>query len=215
MDLSYDVLRSQDLTWTLGLLWDQNRNVVSRLPDAESLNLDGLSGISGRAVEGYQLGVLWGRRWMRDDNNSLILDAQGFPQMDEAQGVIGDPNPSWRGSALTTLRYKGFSMDVVIETMQGGNIFAGTWASLLQYGMAPETANISVAPTDIMTWNGQVITEGSEFRGNLADFGAGVVALDEAWYRNGAGGYSGASEQFVQDASWTRIQQLTLTYQHQ
>lgn len=213
VDLSYDVLRNNDLTWTVGLLWDQNRNIVSRLPDAESLNLDGLSGISGRAVEGYQLGVLWGRRWLRDDQNSLVLDAHGFPQMDEAQGVIGDPNPAWRGSALTTLRYKGFSMDLVIETMQGGNIFAGTWASLLQYGMAPETAHISVAPTDIMNWNGQVITEGTEFRGNLADFGAGVVALDEAWYRTGSGGYSGASEQFIQDASWTRIQQATLSYQ--
>lgn len=212
LDVNYDVIRKNDFTWTLGILWDRNRNMVSKLPDAESLNLDGLSGVSGRAVQGYQLGVLWGRKWLRDTNNALVLDANGFPQVAEAQGVIGDPNPTWRGSALTTLRYKNFSLDVVIETMQGGNIFAGTYASLLQFGMAPETANISTAPQDMMNWNGQVITEGTEFRGNIGDFGAGAVALDEAWYRQGPGGFSGASEQFVQDASWTRIQQLSLSY---
>jgi len=212
LDVNYDVVRKNDFTWTLGVLWDHNRNVVSRLPDAESLNLDGLSGISGRAVQGYQLGVLWGKKWLRDANNALVLDVNGFPQVAEAQGVIGDPNPTWRGSALTTLRYKNFAMDVVIETMQGGNIFAGTYASLLQYGMAPETANISVAPYDMMAWNGQVVTQGTEFRGNIEDFGAGPVALDESWYRQGPGSYAGASEQFIQDASWTRIQQLTLSY---
>lgn len=212
LDVNYDVIRKDDFTWTLGVLWDRNRNVISKLPDAESLNLDGLSGVSGRAVQGYQLGVLWGRRWLRDADNALVLDANGFPQVAEAQGVIGDPNPTWRGSALTTLRYKNFSMDVVIETMRGGNIFAGTYASLLQYGMAPETANISVAPDNMMAWNAQVIPQGAEFRGNIADFGAGPVALDESWYRLGPGGFAGASEQFIQDASWTRIQQLTLSY---
>lgn len=211
VDVNYDVLKNKDLTWTLGVLWDRNRNVVSKLPDAESLNLDGLSGISGRAVEGYQLGVLWGERWLRDENNSLVLDENGFPQVAEAQGVIGDPNPRWRGSFLTTLKYKGFSLDAVVETMQGGNIFAGTYASLLQYGMAPETANLTVAPHNLMNAAGQVISEGTEFRGNIADFGAGPVALDENWYRVG-GGYAGASEQFIQDASWIRIQQLTLSY---
>ncbi len=212
VDVNYDVIKNNDLTWTLGLLWDKNRNVVSKLPDAESLNLDGLSGISGRAVQGYQLGVLWGRKWLRDDENSFILDENGFPQMDEAQGVIGDPNPQWRGSFLTTLKYKGFALDAVVETMQGGNIFAGTYASLLQYGMAPITANLTVAPHDMMNAAGQVITEGTEFRGNIGDFGAGSVALDENWYRLGSGGYSGASEQFIQDASWIRLQQLTLSY---
>ena len=212
VDINYDIIRNSDFSWTAGILWDRNRNVVSKLPDAESLQLDGLSGISGRAVQDYQLGVLWGKKWLRDAQNSLILDANGFPQIAEAQGVIGDPNPSWRGSFLTSLRYKGFSLDAVLETMQGGNIFAGTYASLLQYGMAPETANISVAPYDVKTWNGTVLPQGREFRGNLHDFGAGLVALDESWYRQGGGGYSGAAEQFIQDASWIRLQQLSLSY---
>ena len=212
LDINYDVIRNKDFNWTVGVLWDKNRNVVSKLPDAESLQLDGLSGISGRAVQGYQLGVLWGKRWLRNEQQSLILDANGFPQIAEAQGVIGDPNPSWRGSFLTTLTYKGFALDAVVETMQGGQIFAGTYASLLQYGMAPETANISVAPYDMKSWNGRVITQGTEYRGNMKDFGAGMVALDESWYRQGGGGYAGAAEQFVQDASWIRLQQLSLSY---
>lgn len=212
VDVNYDVFAKRDFTWTVGVLWDRNRNVISKLPDAESLDLGGLSGISGRAVQGYQLGALWGSRWLRDAANSLVLNENGFPQLDESQGVIGDPNPTWRGSALTTLRYKNIALDVVIETMQGNHIFAGTYASLLDYGLAPESAHISVAPRDLLTYNGQVIPQGTEFRGNIADFGAGDVALDQSWYRTGGGYASGAAESFIQDGSWIRIQQLTFSY---
>jgi len=212
LDINYDLIANRDFSWTLGVLWDRNKNMISKLPDAESLDLGGLSGISGRAVQGYQLGVLWGSRWLRDENNSLILSENGFPQMDESQGVIGDPNPDWRGSALTTLRYKNLSLDVVLETSQGNDIFAGTYGALLDYGLAPQSAITTTAPQNLLTYDGQIITAGTPFRGTTQNFGAGTVALEESWYRAGGGYFNGAAEQFIQDGSWTRIQQVSLSY---
>lgn len=212
VDLGYDIIMNRDFSWSIGLLWNKNRNEVSKLPDTESLNLGGLSEISSRAVQGYQLGVLWGSRWERESNGSLALDANGFPLMSSNMGVIGDPNPTWEGSLNTQLKYKNFSFYVVFQTTQGNDIFAGTLSALTDYGLAPETANFSVSDVDLPVYGGGIIPRGETFRGNIKDFGNGPVALDENWYRGPGGYFSGPTEAFVVDGSSIRLQQITLSY---
>lgn len=212
IDLTYLLVDNDDFKWSITALWDRNRNEVTNLEGSESEELGGLGGISGRAVEGYQLGVLWGSQWERDANNSLLLDENGFPNLAGTEGVIGDPNPDWRGSLLSTARYKGFSLNVVVETFQGADIAAGTFGVLQNYGRTSESANETVAPANLLTYDGQIIPEGNTFRGNIQDFGAGPVALTEAWYRGEGGYFNGAREQFIQDGSWTRLQEVTFGY---
>jgi|GEM_PF-31297 len=212
IDISYEILRSEKLNWTLGLLWDRNRNEVLNLKGVENVNLGGLGGISSRAVEGRQLGVLWGARWARNENGTIRLDANGFPELASTDGVIGDPNPDWRGSVISRLSFKQFSLNILLETFQGADIAAGTRGVLIDYGVAPETAVETTAPQDLLTYNGAIIPAGTTFRGSIQDFGAGPVALTEAWYRGAGGYFNGAFEQFVEDGSWTRIREATLTY---
>ncbi len=213
VELSYDLFNTRDFNWSVGLLWDRNRNEVSSLKGAtETINLGGLGGISSRAVEGYQHGVLWGARWARNDDGSIRLDENGFPDVADTDGVIGDPNPDWRGSALTELSYKGFRLNVLLETFQGADIAAGTRGVLEDYGVTPNTANESIAPQDLLTFDGSIIPAGTSFRGNIQDFGAGPVALTESWYRGAGGFFNGAFEQFVEDGSWTRLREVSLSY---
>jgi hypothetical protein len=88
----------------------------------------------------------------------------------------------------------------------------GTEAVLLDYGTSATTANVSVAPGDLKRYNGAIIPAGTSFRGNIKDFGAGNVALDQVWY-TGAGGFFGnVGEQFLEDATWTRFRELNLGY---
>ena len=49
-------------------------------------------------------------------------------------------------------------------------------------------------------------------RGNIKDFGAGNVLLDEAWYTQLGGGFGPVSEQFVKSASWVKWRELSLSY---
>ncbi|MEM6298568.1 MAG: SusC/RagA family TonB-linked outer membrane protein, partial [Bacteroidota bacterium] len=50
-------------------------------------------------------------------------------------------------------------------------------------------------------------------RGSVQDFGGGDVFLDQWWYVAGPGsGFTGPTENFMEDASWTRLRELTLTY---
>ena len=58
------------------------------------------------------------------------------------------------------------------------------------------------------------IPAGTLVRGNIQDFGAGPVLLDESWYTSLGGGFGGSviNEFAVKDASWTRLRELSLAY---
>ena len=88
----------------------------------------------------------------------------------------------------------------------------GTQGVLYYFGIDPVTANISTAPSDLTTVVGDVIPAGTEFRGNVVDFGAGPVAAEAEWYLGNGGGFGAIDEQFVQDASWTRLREVTIAY---
>jgi hypothetical protein len=212
MDLSYALVRKKDWDAGVSINFTKNENKVLNLSGAGSINLGGTAGISSRAVEGYALGVLYSIPWVRDAKGDLQLDANGFPTPDVTSVAIGDPNPDWRGGINFNLRYKNFTLSALVEHSQGGLVANGTEAVLLDYGTSATTANVSLAATDLKRYNGAIIPAGTSFRGNIHNFGAGDVALDQSWY-TGAGGFFGnVGEQFLEDATWTRFRELNLGY---
>jgi TonB-linked SusC/RagA family outer membrane protein len=212
IDLGYALLRKKD--WDLGLNvnWTRNRNKVLNLNGAGSINLGGTAGISSRAVEGYALGILYSIPWLRDDKGSLKLDANGFPIPDITSAPIGDPNPDWRGAAGFNIRYKNITLNALVEHSQGGVVANGTEAVLLDYATSATTGNESVASTNLKRYNGTVIPAGTTFRGNVHDFGAGDVALEQSWYTGPGGFFGNVGEQFLEDATWTRLREVNLAY---
>ncbi|WP_201987572.1 SusC/RagA family TonB-linked outer membrane protein [Hymenobacter rubidus] len=212
VDLSYAAVQEKDWSLTFDANWTRNRNKVLSLNGASTIDLGGLTGVSSRAVVGQALGALWGTGWARDEAGNMILDANGFPTSNTTQQVLGDPNPDWRAGAGFTARYKGFSLHALFEHSQGGDIVDATEAVLLDYGTSAATAVERTADHDLKTSTGTVIKAGTPFRGNIQNFGAGDVALTESWY-TGLGGYFGnVLEPFVQDATWTRLREITLGY---
>jgi TonB-linked SusC/RagA family outer membrane protein len=212
LDFSYNVLKTKKFSFTVDANFSKNKNEVTDLYGATSIDLGGLNGVSSRAVVGQPLGVLWGIGFQRDAKNNYLLDANGFPVPDVVQHVLGNPNPDWRGGIGFTFEYKHFKLYGLFEHSQGGQLVDGTEAVLLDYGTSIATANESVSTTPLKAYNGTVIPAGTRFRGNIQNFGAGNVALEESWY-TGAGGYFGnVMEQFIHDATWTRLREVTLSY---
>ncbi len=216
VDLGYTILRNRDWSWNVNVIYSQVRNEVTKLDDDLTINLGGLSAVNSRAIQGFPLGVLWGSRTLRDDDGNIVFDENGFPEQDELEGVIGDPNPDWQGSIFSTLSYKKFSISVLFETYQGADIFAGTKSVLNDLGTWGPSAQESTAGQNLLEWNGDVILAGTTFRGQIYNFGAGPVALTESWY-NGDGGFFGGGndELYIEDGSWTRLREATLTYRLQ
>lgn len=214
LELGYNVLKNSDWNIDLRVMYFRNRNTVTDLVGLESVELvTGLSGVNNRAVVGQPHGVLWGPRTLRDEEGNIVFDENGFPLRDDVEGVIGDPNPDWQGSAIGTVSYKNWSLSFLFETFQGADIFAGTKSVLVDYGRWGSTAKEVTANQNLLTYSGTVIPAGTTFRGDIYNFGAGPVALTQDWY-NGPGAFFGGGnhELYIEDGSWTRLRELTVSY---
>ena len=196
----------------ISTFYSHNRNVVTDLGGVQSVFLAGFTGTSSRVVEGEAMGALWGTGFLKDANGETVVGKNGFPVLDPVERVLGDPNPDWIGGLGTTLRYGGFSLSAQFETSQGNDHWTGTAGVLNTFGISPESANESVAPSDLNTYFGNTIPSGTTFRGNVVDFGGGPVALDQEWYSTDGGGFGNQSELFIKDASWTRLREVSLGY---
>jgi TonB-linked SusC/RagA family outer membrane protein len=197
--------------WNVFGNWSRNRNEVTKLDGTESLFLNGFTGSSSRAVLGQPLGVLWGGKFDRDANGNMILDANGFPTVANSEGVIGDPNPDWRGAIGTSVSYKNFKISTLFDASIGGDLWDGTSGALNNFGRTWETANEATLTTPLKNYAGSTIPVGT-IRGNIRDFGAGPVLLDQSYYQSLGGGFGPVGEQFIKSATWIKWRELTLSY---
>jgi TonB-linked SusC/RagA family outer membrane protein len=212
LDLGGDIIKSGDFTWRTNINFTRYRNKVTDLAGSQSIFLAGFTGTSSRAVLDQPVGTLWGGRWDRNDDGSLIFNSLGFPVPAADEGVIGDPNPDFRMGVGNTFSFKGLSFYVLFDRQQGGDIWAGTEGVLRYFGRSELTGDEVTSTTELMQSNGVAIPAGTPFRGVVHDFGNGPVALTESWFRANGGGFGPVAEQFIQDASWTRIREISLSY---
>jgi TonB-linked SusC/RagA family outer membrane protein len=212
LDINGTIVNNKDFSWNILVNYSKNKNNVEDLKGVKRIFLNGFTGTSSYAVEGKPLGALMGGVYMRDANGEYVLDGNGFPQQAIEEGVIGDPNPDWKGGLGTTLNYKNFAFNILFETSQGGDMWAGSEAVLRNFGIAPETANEVTLNEDVVNYWGDAYTSGETVRGNIHNFGGGNVLLDEGWYTGLGGGFGAVSEDFIHDASFIRLREVSLTY---
>jgi len=213
-DIDYSILRSGG--WDIGLYanWATNDNLVTNLAGTQSIDLSGGS-VSSRAIEGFPIGVLYGTGSQTNADGSFILDDNGFPQLTLSPEVLGDPTPDWRGGLGIRAAYGSFAFNALVEHSSGGAFMPRTLHVLNRFGTTEETANRETLTQDLVNYAGNTIAAGTVVRGNIKDFGAGPVLLDESWYRTGIGGGFGDAQAYnfsLYDATFTRFRELSLSY---
>ncbi|WP_221392453.1 SusC/RagA family TonB-linked outer membrane protein [Dyadobacter sp. NIV53] len=212
-DLNYSIIKKGDWNVSVNANFNKNKNTVTNLAGTESLYLTGREDRADmRAVEGQQAGVFWGGKFERTSTGSLSLDENMFPMASTTLGVIGDPNPDWRGGFGTSVGYKGFTLDLLFETFQGGDFASLTKGVMYTFGTHADVGKDVTLTQDLVNYAGKTFTAGSTVRGNIHDFGGGPVLLDEAYYTTLGSGLGSVAEQFIEDGSWTRLRQATLGY---
>lgn len=215
IDFDYNFLRNKKgLSASIYGNFNNNKNEVLNINGASSLALTGGS-ISSRAVVGYPMGTLWGTKAKRKADGSFDLDANGFPQLDPEQGVLGNPNPDWRGSVGLKMNYKGFFANVLVETSQGGDFAERTRFIMRSFGTHADVGHTVTPSAPIVDRAGTTHPAGVPVRGNIKNFGAGDVLLNESYYTTIGGGFgSSVINEFAinNDASWTRLSEVTLGY---
>lgn len=213
LDASADIFPQGDFKWNLSANFSFNRNKVISLAGAAAYTLP--NSYAGQSlIAGQPFGVFYGTDFLKDEAGKYKLDANGFPQGGTSNEIVGNPNPKWRGGLGSTFSYKGVSLYLLFDKVYGNDFYNGTRGALYLIGTHGDVGHTSVAPTGgIKDYNGNLIAAGTKFQGNIADFGAGPVALTQAWYQGPGTSFSSAStKQFVEDGGSTRLREITMSY---
>jgi TonB-linked SusC/RagA family outer membrane protein len=213
VDLGINWYNKNDFKISTTVIWSKNTNIVKSLSGTKSLSLNGFTGSSSRAVEGYALGTLWGEKWERNEGGALVLDAAGFPKKALEEGVLGNPNPDWTGSISNTIGYKGVRLSFMFDHVEGGDVWNGTRGALRVFGTSEETGVETTLTEPIKNYAGTLFAAGTTVRGTVTNWGGQNVLLDESWYNGGLGnGFSGPSDQFIEKGTRTRLREISLGY---
>ena len=227
LELGGLVMEKGDFSWNAYANYTRNRNEVTDMSGVESILLSGFSGTSSRAVLGEAVGTLWGSKWDRDASGAHVLDANGFPTVAIENGVIGDPNPDFRVGIGSDFTYKKWNLGILFDMSIGGDMWNGTKGALTYFGRTAETAVETILTpaqaSSLKVYDGSTVADNYGYlinadgnyvvRGQIENFGGNDVFLDESYYWSGPGsGFTGPDEQFLEDASWSRLRQVSLSY---
>jgi TonB-linked SusC/RagA family outer membrane protein len=232
IDIDLQPIRLRDFKWNLGFVYGKNDNVVTDLAGAEFVGLGGFVSAAAYAVEGEPYGVLRGEDFIRFGRGStvkengqvvdidskyagqwsegdLYIAEDSFPLLDPQERIIGDPNPDWTGSIRSTFTlFNKLRISGLLDIKQGGDVWNGTRGALRFFGTHKDT--------DVQ----YIDDNGQEQRGERYVFsgvgpGAGqeVIRDQDSWYGFGLGsGFTGPSSQFVEDASYVKLREVSVSY---
>jgi TonB-linked SusC/RagA family outer membrane protein len=111
------------LNWDIGVAFSKNKNKVIELAEGlTALTLWTERGASLEARVGEPYGNIYGNKFNRADDGQLIFN-NGFPSNIPGQHIIGNITPDWLGGVTNTLRYKGITLNVLIDVKAGGDIY--------------------------------------------------------------------------------------------
>lgn len=225
LEINAVAIKNKHFNWSLNAQYSRNLNQITDLGGQPNIVLNEIGQVSSRATINHALGVLYGTHWKKDDLGNLLLTNNGFPQKDTTQKIIADPNPQFKLALGSKIRYKKLELDILLDGSFGGQIWNGTKQSMYRVGTHKDTDHtIHLTPNQAASLpiygtsgNGTTVanqyspnTDGTyTVRGKITNFGQNDVLLEETWYRNGL---SQVDESFVEDASWTRLREISLSY---
>jgi TonB-linked SusC/RagA family outer membrane protein len=208
--LDGDAVEVKDFTWNLAINFTLNRNEVTELAEGvDEINIEpAFNSMGSYAIVGEPYGVLYGTQWKKTDDGQLIINPEtGMPYVDDLNGNIGNPYPDWIAGLRNTFEWKGLSLTFLLERREGGDLWNGTWARLQRIGRSQESADARdnnmryVIPGVFVDDNGNVTGENN-------------IEVDPYTYFNSfkGDGTGSAVEEAIQEASWWRLRDVTLSY---
>ncbi len=225
--------------WDLGVQYGRNRGRVLSLNGADFINynLEGFNGAIGTSAVGFAPGVIQGADFVRcgrgitnvaisglgvvsdvdgsvcagAPKGALVLGDDGLPVADPNQRIIADPNPKYTMSYSTNLRWNKLSLSGLLDVRKGGSVWNGTRGVLDFFGTGQDTK--------IRTrTDGQY---GVNYMTNIYPTtvgpGKNVVPFQspsdwQNWFNGDGGGFGSVGAQFVEDGSFAKLREISLTY---
>jgi TonB-linked SusC/RagA family outer membrane protein len=197
IEISADItpVRTDNINWKISGSFSQNKSEVQGLDDGEQILYGGIFA-SNAAINGEQLGVMFGTRVLRDDAGNRLIDENGYWIQDPSNGIIGDPNPDWFSTISNSFSYKNWTVNMQWEYQQGGDILATTIGSLIGRGVVG----------DFDRTQGVILPGIRQSTGLANDI---QLTATEAYFNNIG---FGVDELLIYDASHIRLREASLSY---
>ncbi len=229
-------IKTKNFDWTINANFSKMSNKVLELAKGvDNVFLGGFVDPQVRAVKGYDYGTIFGFDWTRDDQGRILINddptddiRDGFPWTDQSKQVaLGSISPDWTANITNTLSYKGITLSALLDIKSGGLMYNGTRFTLNFFGQTEETLNRDVVYNADGTINYEktpkenlVVIDGVyghiDGDGNVVSSGeenVTQVVLDQEWFRGHGGNFGGGpTAAAIEDASWVRLREITLSY---
>ncbi|AZQ61613.1 SusC/RagA family TonB-linked outer membrane protein [Flammeovirga pectinis] len=204
--LNYNPIKTDNFSWdiTFNTAYNDNK-VVSLTEGVESFQLMSINGVSVQARPGEAYGVIVGSKYLRNEaTGKIVVDEGGRPQKMDGVHEIGNGVQPWMAGLRNTFNYKNVTFSFLIDSKWGGDIYSSTEASMYSLGKHSETLvgreeYYSEGNTGFWNPGNFVTADGSPYTGNIDP---------EQYY----GAVSGIAEQFIYDASFIKLREVSLTY---
>ncbi|MBA3674284.1 MAG: SusC/RagA family TonB-linked outer membrane protein [Chitinophagaceae bacterium] len=227
--LNGNPIRNDNFKWDITVNFARNRNKVVSIREGLSEIVVGsqFGYIGSRAtlkyVPGYAVGNIYGSTNQRyygtkvddkinvDYSLPLVIASSGtnagFPVRDGTQRLLGNSQPDWTGGINNILSYKNLTLSFLWETQQGHEKFNQLGNFMAAFGISKFTENRN----DITTFQGVKPDGTPNTQPVWLNWGTGPDGrvYSQGYYRNI---YRSVTENFVEDASWIRLRNVSLSY---
>lgn len=198
LGLGVTAIKTKNFSWQLDGNFTKNESKVTNLPeDVKQIVTAGYTNLGNFAINGKPLGIIQGSVAERDSKTGqLITGSDGFYIGAAEIGILGDPNPDYKLTGISTITYKQLSLRVQLDYTKGGKMVALTPATLLARGLAKETDFDRTLPLVLpgVDANGQPNTV--------------QVSTTSAYFNT----YFGPNEFQVWDATLIKLREVSLSY---
>src|SRR6185436_12120216 len=196
--------------------WDVSLNFAHNKSEVISL-IQGQTEVTGeeprtrtvfiKHIVGQPYGMITGITQKRDANGNLVFDeANGAPISSGTYNILGNGVPDFTGGINNSFTWKSLNLAFLIDFKSGGDIYSGTNVRMTQAGFTQQSL-LGRAGEAPLTVTG-VTADGA---GGYKPFTKTLTPGEARNYWNQLG--ERAQENFVYDASFIKLRQVTLGYQ--
>ncbi|MEO6220114.1 MAG: hypothetical protein ABIO81_06780, partial [Ginsengibacter sp.] len=144
---------------------------------------------------------------------------EGKPIVSAQNALLGNVNPKWLGTITNNVTFKGLTLGFQVDIKQGGDIWNGTRGATSYFGTSQETANRGTSNVfqgllGHLDAQGNVVHFAPDGVTEIAGPGTANTAstlYDQYYWQNIGSSFIGPSEQSVEDASYVKLRQISLS----
>lgn len=158
-------------------------------------------------IVGQPYGMIMGLKQMRDPTSGLLVyDSSGTPLTDGTYQVLGNGVPDFTGGLNNSFTWKSVNLSFLIDFKSGGNIYSGTNVRMTEAGFTKQTLLGREGEAPLTITGVTPDASGSGYKPFTRTLTPGEAY--NYWQQLG----ERAQENFVYDASFIKLRQVTLGY---